>query len=132
VRALLLERPNAGSDLLTERCSISWAVDLSEILSVEAVCAPSGAGGAGADGARKPGAAPSQPAGPPHSVVLQLRTKTKDRMLSGVVASRVFACTPGTEQAARLHDAIRDGLMELSTRVGLVRQSGGGSTAGAA
>ena len=106
VRVLMLERPSPTADLLTERCSISWAVELSEILSVEATAAP--------------------------AVVLQLRTKTKDRMLSGVVTQRVFACQPGTDQAARLHAAIRDGLLDLSARVGVARYSMGAGGAAAA
>jgi hypothetical protein len=118
-RALLLERPFASADLLTERCSISWAVDLSEILSAEAVAAPAASGGAAGGAAVLPSL-----------VVLQLRTKTKDRMLSGAVASRVFTCAPGTEQATRLHAAIRDGLLDLSAQVGMARQGSGAGWAG--
>lgn len=100
----MLDRPGT-SDLLTERCSISWAVDLGEVLSVDVSGGPQAAGGKVA-------------AAPPSSVVLQLRTKTKDRMLSSTVSARVIPCTPGTDQATRLHMAIRDGLIDLSARVG--------------
>lgn len=88
-------------------------MDLTDILSVEAVSAPASSAKDAAPEAQLP-----------HSVVLQLRSKTKDRMLSGHVNSRTFACAPGTEQAARLHAAIRNGLLDLSTRVGLVRSTG--------
>jgi vacuolar protein sorting-associated protein 13A/C len=118
-RALLLERPFASADLLTERCSISWAVDLSEILSAEAVAAPAASGSAAGGAAVLPSL-----------VVLQLRTKTKDRMLSGAVALRVFTCAPGTEQATRLHAAIRDGLLDLSAQVGMARHGSGAGWAG--
>ena len=113
VRVLMLDRPGTA-DLLTERCSINWAVELGEILSVS-VSSSQAAGGKAA-------------AGPPSAVVLQLRNKTKDRMLSSVVSSRVIQCAPGTDQATRLHMAIRDGLIDLSARVGLARHSTGGQT----
>ena len=116
-RVLMLDRPGT-SDLLTERCSINWAVELGEILSVDVSSTPQSAGGKAA-------------AGQPSSVVLQLRNKTKDRMLSSVVSSRVIPCTPGTEQATRLHMAIRDGLIDLSARVGVGARysTGGGQSA---
>jgi len=112
VRVLMLDRPGS-SDLLTERCSINWSVDLGEILSAAMSANPQAAAGKAAAGA-------------PSCVVLQLRNKTKDRMMSSTVSARVIPCTPGTEQATRLHMAIRDGLIDLSARVGLARHSNGG------
>jgi vacuolar protein sorting-associated protein 13A/C len=107
-RALLLERPFPTADLLAERCSISWTVDFADILSAAAE-APDSREGSARGGADK-GLLPS-------AVVLQLRAKSKERMLSGSVAARTFQCAPGTEQAQRLLAAIREGLRELAAQL---------------
>ena len=96
-RAMLLERPGQG-DVLVERCSIAWVVDFTDILSV----------------AQEQGS---------NAVVLQLRNKAKERLLSGTVAARTFSCTPGTDQAARLLAAIQEGLRELALQQVIVRAS---------
>ena len=97
MRAMLLERPGQG-DVLVERCSIAWVVDFTDILSVAAEQAS-------------------------NAVVMQLRTKAKERLLSGVVTSRTFSCSPGTDQAARMLAAIQEGLRELALQQVIVRPS---------
>jgi hypothetical protein len=115
-RAMLLEKPGASADVLVERCSIAWVVDFTDILSVsDALIMPSNSSSGNI-------AAQTQST---NAVVLQLRTKAKERLLAGVVTSRTFvcACAPGTDQVARLLAAIQDGLRELALQQAIVSRA---------
>jgi len=103
-RAMLLEKPSAQADLAAERCSITWVLPFTDMLSVE---------GADMAPARAPGKPPL-----PSTVVMRLRSRVKDRLLSASVDSRVFACAPGTEQAAHLLAAVQAGLDALASASG--------------
>ena len=103
-RVLLLEKPTPSTDVLTERCSIVWALDLADILSAEGA-EPMAVATRGTGGCSVP---------LPSVVVLHLRTRTKDRLLGSVVDRRTIACTPRTEQAQRLLSVVQGGLTQLS------------------